>query len=217
VAERPNARDCKSLKPRVRITPVAPYKEHMTPHPVNEMDNFIAGWTPADTSICDRLIDYHKRSDHKRPGQIHGPANQQVKESTDAAILDSAVFGEYADYLQECLKEYIKLYYWVNEFDPWYIKEHINIQHYTPGQAYHAWHTERRDSSQPTTSRHLVFMTYLNDVDDQGETEWYYQKVKIKPERGLTVFWPTDWTFVHRGIASPSQEKYIATGWYSFK
>jgi hypothetical protein len=58
--------------------------------------------------------------------------------------------------------------------------------------------------------------TSLNDVTDQGETEWFYQKVKVKPERGLTVFWPTDWTFIHRGIASPSQEKYIATGWYSY-
>ena len=59
-------------------------------------------------------------------------------------------------------------------------------------------------------------MTYLNDVTDQGETEWLHQNLKIKPKKGLTIFWPTDWTFVHRGITSPSQEKYIATGWYNY-
>ena len=59
-------------------------------------------------------------------------------------------------------------------------------------------------------------MTYLNDVTDCGETEWYYQKLKIKPKKGLTVLWPTDWTYTHRGIASPSQLKYIITGWYSY-
>ena len=59
-------------------------------------------------------------------------------------------------------------------------------------------------------------MTYLNDVIDGGETEWYYQNIKIKPERGLTVIWPSDWTFTHRGNTSPTQTKYIATGWFNF-
>ena len=40
--------------------------------------------------------------------------------------------------------------------------------------------------------------------------------LKIKPKKGLTVLWPTDWTYTHRGIASPSQLKYIITGWYSY-
>mgnify|MGYP001271300870 CR=1 FL=1 len=38
--------------------------------------------------------------------------------------------------------------------------------------------------------RVLVFMTYLNDVTDEGETEWYYQRVKVKPRKGLTVIDP---------------------------
>ena len=46
-------------------------------------------------------------------------------------------------------------------------------------------------------------MTYLNDVNDYGETEFYYQKLKIKPEKGKTVIWCADWTHTHRGISSP--------------
>ena len=193
----------------------------MTPHSVNAMNNFIAGWTPTNTSVCDRLIDYHKRSEHKQPGQVFGPkiygsANQNGKESTDVKLMDPVLYNEYIDYLQVCLMKYIKLYPWVDGFGPWSIKEQINLQHYAPSQAFHVWHTERLNASHPIATRHLVFMTYLNDVDDQGETEWLHQKTKIKPRKGLTVFWPSDWTFVHRGITSLTQEKYIATGWYSF-
>ena len=59
-------------------------------------------------------------------------------------------------------------------------------------------------------------MTYLNDITDDGETEFFHQKIKIKPEKGLTVIWPADWTFTHRGIPSNTQVKYITTGWMSF-
>jgi hypothetical protein len=59
-------------------------------------------------------------------------------------------------------------------------------------------------------------MTYLNDVNDQGETEFYHQNIKIKPEKGLTLIWPADWTHTHRGITSPSENKFIVTGWYNF-
>ena len=63
--------------------------------------------------------------------------------------------------------------------------------------------------------RHLVFMTYLNDVVDGGETEVSSEN-EIKPEKGLTVICSTDWTYTHRGLTSPTQTKYIATGWFNF-
>ena len=39
----------------------------------------------------------------------------------------------------------------------------------------------------------------------------------VQPRKGLTVIWPADWTHTHRGVPSPSQDKYIATGWYNLK
>jgi len=40
--------------------------------------------------------------------------------------------------------------------------------------------------------------------------------LKVKPEKGLTLIWPADWTFTHRGIPSMSETKYIVTGWYNY-
>jgi hypothetical protein len=59
-------------------------------------------------------------------------------------------------------------------------------------------------------------MTYLNDVNDGGETHFYHQELKVQPRKGLTLIWPADWTYTHRGIASPTEDKYIVTGWYSY-
>ena len=56
-------------------------------------------------------------------------------------------------------------------------------------------------------------MTYLNDVKKGGETEWYYQNLKIKPEKGLTVIWPSEWTHAHQGQIITKGSKYIITGW----
>jgi hypothetical protein len=67
-----------------------------------------------------------------------------------------------------------------------------------------------------THQRALVFMTYLNDVTDGGETQWLYQGKEMKPKKGLTVLWPTDFTHTHRGIVSLTQSKTIATGWYNY-
>jgi hypothetical protein len=188
----------------------------MTPHTINEENIFIGGWIPDDTSICDRLIEYHKNDELKEPGRIRKGVDKTFKDSTDSVILDDTLLIDYANYLQILLCEYVKIYPHVNAFDAWTITEQINIQHYAPNQGYHGWHTERSGANFPGRNRHLVFMTYLNDVTDKGETEWFYQKIKIKPQKGLTLFWPVDWPFVHRGISSPSQDKYIATGWYSY-
>jgi hypothetical protein len=35
----------------------------------------------------------------------------------------------------------------------------------------------------------------------------------VSPKKGLTLIWPADWTFTHRGVPSPTQEKIITTGW----
>ena len=96
------------------------------------------------------------------------------------------------------------------------LDKNINIQYYPKNGGYKQYHTERTNLNYPIVSRHLVFMTYLNDITDRGETEFFHQKIKVKPKKGLTLIWPVDWTFTHRGIPSPTQEKYIITGWYNF-
>lgn len=189
------------------------------------MNNFILQEYLEDISVCDELIDAHKLSNNKVPGVCGSPkdakVNPQVKLSTDLSFYPDAIAGNdvltnYLSQLQSVVEAYIKQYPMCNHYSAWGINEGFNIQHYKPNEGYFEWHTERTTITAPSCNRHLVYMTYLNDVSDGGETEFYHQELKVKPRKGLTLIWPADWTHTHRGITSPTEEKYILTGWFNF-
>ena len=187
----------------------------MREHSVNSLDNFIMGWYLEDTELSDKLIEYHSMSE-THEGVTVGGVKKEVKDSTDCNLRDVDLLNRYYVNLQLCVDEYIKKYKWSDSYSPWKPIQDIQLQHYKPNGGFYAWHTERVNATQPITSRHLVFMTYLNDVTDEGETEFFHQKLKVKPEKGLTLMWPADWTFTHRGIPSKTQDKYVLTGWFNF-
>lgn len=189
----------------------------MIEHSINKLNNFISGWF-IDATICTEIINYHKNNPNKKSGVTNkGVVDPLFKTSTDCVLENDILIEKYVYELQKCAEQYVKQYNYCDYYSPWTILENINIQHYSVGEAYHGWHTERVGNQEYISARHLVFMTYLNDVDDGGETEWYYQKIKVKPQKGLTVIWPADWTFTHRGLPSNSNDKYIITGWFSYK
>lgn len=173
--------------------------------------------------ICDQIVKYFQESPnkHKPYAYKHGkisPAPEEVKQSTDLTIydIDSPCLSEYLNILQECCQAYIKKFPFCDYYNSWRITEPFNIQHYAPTQGYHAWHTERGSAESNISARHLVFMTYLNDVSDGGGTEFFHQNKTFSAKKGQTIIWPSDWTYTHRGIPSPTQDKYIITGWFSY-
>lgn len=182
--------------------------------------SFIGAWFLEDMSLCDDLIYHFEQDPEKYVGVIQNAektvVNQDEKDSIDTNLrMDCDIGRRYVDELQKVLKRYIIKYPEADLVDKYTI-EAINLQKYNPSGGYKAWHTERSGGVAPGGLRHLVFMTYLNDVSDEGETEFLYQKYKLKPRKGLTVIWPADWTHTHRGIPSKTEIKYIATGWYAF-
>lgn len=179
------------------------------------MSNFIESFQFTDTSICDELIEYHKNNE-QFPGYIRGGVDRSIKASTDVGLQEGKELEKYVANLQKAVDHYISVYEYCNTDAPWTIRECINIQHYKPNEGFFAWHAERTSLAVPSVTRHLVFMTYLNDVTEGGETEFLYQKIKFTPKKGLTLIFPADWTHTHRGITSTTQDKYIATGWFNY-
>jgi hypothetical protein len=90
--------------------------------------------------------------------------------------------------------------------------EDILIQKTPPSGGYHVWHSESMDVM--TASRSLVWMFYLNDIEEGGETEFLYQRLRIKPKAGSLVVWPPQFTHTHRGNPPLNKTKYIITGWH---
>lgn len=186
------------------------------------MTNFIKEFYIKDLSVCHEIIDFFETSAIKNPGACQDAKGNHLvdntyKNCTDAILDDNeSLYWKYVNQLQICCEEYAAEFSFCNNYAPWRICEHINIQRYRPGQAFNEYHTERIGRTGIQSSRHLVFMTYLNDVNTGGETEFYHQKMFVKPKKGLTVIWPADWTHTHRGIPAPYDTKYIVTGWYNY-
>ena len=179
---------------------------------------FMCGWILSE-KLTDALLKYFKKNLHRGvKGGSGGVYNPDSKDSVDLGIEPEnfdGCFGEYRDCLFECLKDYLKIYKWANYVREFNILQPYNFQYYKKGGGFKKWHFE--NNRDPLVAhRHLVFMTYLNDVPNGG-TEFYYQRFTTPAIKGLTLIWPTDWTHTHRGQITQEHEKYINTGWFSSK
>lgn len=100
-----------------------------------------------------------------------------------------------------------------------YRSGNINLQKYQQNRGgYPHWHSEQfpQNGHNEALHRVVLYMFYLNDVDEGGETEFYYQKRKLKPTKGTLVIAPAGFTHSHRGNMPLSGDKYIATSWVMF-
>ena len=96
----------------------------------------------------------------------------------------------------------------------------INVQGYTADQGgYPYWHCEQypRDTQCEALHRVLLWMLYLNDNFDEGETEFLWQQRKVRPQTGAMVIAPAAFTHTHRGNRPRGGDKYIATSWVLFR
>jgi hypothetical protein len=183
-------------------------------------ESFILQSYIQDLSVCDELIQMHEDNPTKLAGAIYRHGEQIIDKTVkdcEETNLNWETAALYLKQLQNVIDEYIEKYPQCNMYSRFSLREYPHIQKYWPGGGFFKWHTERSNANNINeASRHLVFMTYLNDVTDAGETEFALQNLKVAPRKGLTLIWPADWTHTHRGVVSPTQEKYMVTGWLNY-
>ncbi|MBS0321404.1 MAG: 2OG-Fe(II) oxygenase [Proteobacteria bacterium] len=181
-----------------------------------------------DGAICDRLVQLHRTCDQrglvKRGAMSKGDANVvdvAKKDSFDVLVgnippelQDEYGIPAYFAGLQRCLEGYLQQHPVLQKIGRFRMTESPSLQHYRPGGGFFLEHFER--SGFGTTTRMLVWMTYLNDVTDGGGTRFVYQDHTFAARKGRTLIWPSDFTHTHAGVVSPSQHKYIITGWFNF-
>ena len=139
--------------------------------------------------------------------------DKTIKDSLDLSLgnnnFNPGIF-EYRMHLQEILNLYVKEYPEVERLDKFNVED-VNLQWYPGKGGFKTWHYER--GTKGYMNRVLVFMTYLNDVENGG-THFKYQDITTPAIKGLTVIWPPDWTHTHKGQIS-DDKKIIATGWFT--
>ena len=113
-------------------------------------------------------------------------------------------------FVNQCFIDYADEFPYLKTFP--FVSSCVLLQRTEPKEGYHAFHGENLGWN--TQKRSLAWMVYLNDVEEEGETEFLYQELKLKPKKGRVVIWPGSFTHLHRGNP-PRSTKYIATGWYA--
>jgi len=180
---------------------------------------FIQGSYIPET-VCDNVIKFFNDHPHQKyPSQVgNNPhVNEEVKKGTEMFCPVEVIASHLPDYLKclhQCCNDYLLTFKDAKNVHPFNIENNIKIQHYLPGEGFYEWHCENTGHKE-TSKRHLVFMTYLNNVKDGG-TEFKYQNIISPAVKGLTLIWPAVWTHTHRGQISPTDSKQIITGWFSY-
>lgn len=186
----------------------------------SEQPHFIGAWSSLPERQCAEMIEFFENHpDAQFPGRLGSRVDEQSKKSIDLGVdplhlerPDYALFKPYFDQLQACFRDYVSQWEFLETFiGPLQIGS-FNLQKYETGGHFSKLHSER--TSIRYLPRLLVWMTYLNDVEEGGETEFPMYGLKIKPAAGKTVIWPAEWTHAHRGCPVLSGEKYIITGWF---
>ena len=183
--------------------------------------NFIGCWDIEDKKLCNEIVSFFESNKElSKEGTTTLGKNTKAKKTTDITITPKdlekpkfEIFKKYFKELHNCYVDYQKQWPFVKSIFSSVDIGVFNIQKYNPGDHFSHLHCER--TSLNSLHRLFAFMTYLNDVEDGGKTNFDYYGIKVKPEIGKTLIWPAQWTHTHRGNPPLDGLKVYATGWFS--
>ena len=189
----------------------------------NKFPNFIGSWNIENDKLCNEIIKFFEENiSMQRVGITTTGYDPKLKKTTDMVIQPSdlknkkySLFNSYFNLLKDCFLDYRNQYPFLKH--KFFNRTHIgnfNVQKYNSGDHFSHLHSER--VSLDSLHRLFAWMTYLNNVDDSGTTNFEYYDIKVKPEIGKTLIWPAEWTHAHTGSILKSGTKYIITGWIQF-
>jgi len=170
---------------------------------------------------CKEIIDRMEWHMSTNPSEIRNGKEQFVNSDVgrkDYQIFANKAFGDLSQDINKALDICTKIYaddFFTLKNLAQLRSDEIKLQKTPPKGGYHVWHAEA--SRKRSSDRVLVWTIYLNDIPDgEGETEFLWQGVRIKPKAGTVCIFPAAFTHTHRGNPVYSCDKYIATGWYCF-
>jgi hypothetical protein len=183
-------------------------------------DDFIGTYEHAlDFDLCDEIISafdyYHDiggvfTEDEQFPNSNAGRFDWAIDLNDLSTQMKSHPSAKVNELLSECLNEYMHVFGHLKSTPLYSIAQ--KVQKTPAGGGYHVWHDE--SSAIQHSARTLVWMIYLNDDFEGGETEFLYYKKRIKPTKGTVLLWPAGLTHCHRGGLVLSGMKYVITGWF---
>ena len=193
--------------------------------PKVQFQDLIKTWDNAlDPEFCDHCIRKYEEDPYKYQGEVSAGAFGDTKRSVDLTITDKDHWASedkvFADCLTPKIGEYINNVssfgqsfgdiFRLNAVASKFYDCGYQIQRTKPGDFY-IWHNDF-SLYQGKYPRYLTFIWYLNDIIEDGYTE-FSDGTRIQPKQGTMIMFPATWTYGHRGYPPKYETKYICTGW----
>jgi len=169
-----------------------------------------------DADFCKHCIEKFKKDQNRYQGVTGSGVDLTMKQSTDLKISGKDNWKEEDDIFYKSFQDsYASYENWLSDnYSPLYLDACLRgniedtgyqIQETLPG-GFYKYHNDGM------FDRLLTIIWYLNDIHEDGYTE-FYSGLKIQPEEGKIMMFPALWPYVHRGFPPKSETKYICTGW----
>lgn len=177
-----------------------------------ELTDYVVAFDNAlDRNFCDQLIaQFDVMQDQWYRGgssQSSSLAESSWSELNISAVADDAFKGFFLSKIENYLSKYNDMLNLSRPvpFRPRY--EDLRMKKYA---------SETVDRFQPHFDstdihplRYLVFLWYLNDVAEGGETEFCDLGVRVQARAGRLLMFPPYWMYQHAGLPPLSNDKYI--------
>lgn len=185
--------------------------------------NFIGMWDIENDILLKNIIDFFNNNhEHHKPGTIAlGKTDKNKKDLLELIINPKQVkenkieiFNEYINNLIDCYNDYQDQWDFIKNWQRIYIGPFKIEKHLVSGH-----HLELNCERQNINSSHkiLSWITFLNDIDDnEGNMIFKYYNIVIKPKKGTTLIFPSDWTHLHQQEVMKNSEKFTIRGSFHF-
>ena len=188
----------------------------------SQQTHFIGCWNLENNDLCNEIINlFENNKNLQQQGVTDTGKNTKIKKTIVIAVHPNdlkkpkfEILKQYINELHKCFLDYQNQWPFLKTMLKTADIPAFNIQKYSRGDHFSLVHSERTGLG--FLHRIFAWMTYLNNVDDGGTTNFEYYGIKIKPEIGKTLIWPAEWTHAHTGSVLKSGTKYIITGWIHF-
>ena len=204
---------------------------------MNQLSDYIKEYIAFTKDECDLIIDFYENNlDQVRASQVYTAQNHGNLESVDGLArksnqiqvpFDASIDG----LIEQKINQFFAQYHWdIGKMfdDEWeqnqerdvpenllasfvYEDEGYTIVKYEKDSGFFEWHFDRLDDDRQRRQRAFSCLIYLNEDFEEGETDFYWHKVK--PETGKIVFFPSDHHWQHKGRKPLKGDKYIITTW----
>jgi prolyl 4-hydroxylase len=170
-------------------------------------------------SLCDHLIEVAECCPFESAGILVGQVDSDVR-SNDLLALDRAgALGESANEILLTQIGIIQKLLRQEYGAPFGYAEPCSILRYETGQFYRR-HVDNfllssrvQELEQGIPTRDISIVGYLNDDFEGGETYFDRQNIKVRPEAGSAIVFPSHFTHPHQALPVSQGRKYAFTTW----